>query len=203
MDSSWALQCVGLNPQFSCSAELTASCILMWTMCQASGCIWKVERYVDGTQGGKKVKQFGRFWLFSQSPPSFHPCDLQPGTYFWHSTHPSFSHETSMWSGFPQNISLFILFPLFINFISTKARPRGFRKGKWIKHLCVSPSTIHNPNTHSTYRICRNPQHFPLTLLLFLSSMFLVLLVVPELPADTAKSNMAQALWFLHAFSLH
>ncbi len=141
------------NPQPSCSTELTASCtLLMWTMCQANGCIWKVENYVDGTWKIIFVEQFGRFCLFSQSPPSFHQCDLQPGTHFWHSAHPSFFHEKLMWSCSPQNISLFILFPLFINFISVKAKPRGLEKERALRvpvFLTLQPATQTQTHTYT------------------------------------------------------
>lgn len=103
-------------------------------------------------------------------------------------------------------------FPLYsfssvywVNFHEGQAK--GVRNWKDTNSPCVSHCTTHNPNTHGHTHTehlwyMQNPQHFPLSLLLFLSRMFIVLLVVPEKLADWAKWNMAHALWFLYPFSL-
>lgn len=105
----------------------------MWTICQANGCIWKVESYVDGTQKIIFVKQFGKNWLFSQSLPSFHQSDYNLAHIF-DFQHILFSfmkswHEVAAHKIFP---SLFI-FLCFINLISTKTWPKGLERDRTLR----------------------------------------------------------------------
>ena len=126
---------------------------------------------------------------------------IQPGTYFLLSKHSFFSFMKKLtWSCCPQNISLFILFPLFINFISTKARPKGLERDRTLRvPVFLTPQTITQIHIEHLWYM-QILKIFPSLCCYSCEACLWHFWWCLNHQQNSAKWNMAQCLWFPHTF---